>query len=123
MSAFEALSHDPLPSDEPWAVEQASTSVGTLHPVSLKDGLPRVSAYYEQLLKLIGDGASLHKNHHEAYIIASVAATLGDTIHGMLIVSSRMEDSELLSLKGDSALLVLEALQIVCPHKLDRCSF
>jgi hypothetical protein len=74
-------------------------------------GLARVSEYVQRLRELVGHRVDLRNGSDPA--ISSAAAMVGEAIRDMLSVSTRMEEPELLTLREEKALLVLNALQMV----------
>jgi hypothetical protein len=80
------------------------------------DGLARVSEHLQRLRILVGDRVDLRNGSDPA--ISSAAAMIGETIRDMLSVCTRMEESELLTLREEKAILLLDALQMVCDRLL-----
>jgi hypothetical protein len=107
MSAFESISQDPAP---PGSLDE-STSAAVSHQRDMADGLARLSEHLQRLRSLIGNRVDLRNGSDLA--ISSAAAVLGETVRDMLSVSTRMEESELLTLREEKAMLVLESLQMV----------
>jgi hypothetical protein len=77
----------------------------------MADGLARLSEHLQRLRSLIGNRVDLRNGSDLA--ISSAAAVLGEIVRDMLSVSTRMEESELLTLREEKAMLVLESLQMV----------
>jgi hypothetical protein len=107
MSAFESISQHPVP---PGFLGE-STSAAVSHPSDMAAGLARVSEHVQRLRELVGDRVDLRNASDSA--ISSAAAVVGEAIRDMLSVSTRMEESELLTLREEKAVLVLDALQMV----------
>jgi hypothetical protein len=107
MSAFESISQHPAPLG--FLDESASAVVS--HQSEMADGLARVSEHLQRLRELVGDRVDTRNGSDLA--IPSAAAVLGEAICKLLSMSTRMEESELLTLREEKAMLVLDALQMV----------
>jgi hypothetical protein len=88
-----------------------STSAAVSHRSDMANGLARVSEHLQRLRGLVGDRVDLRNGPYPA--TSSAAAAIGDAIREMLSMSARMEESELLTLREEKAMLLLDALQMV----------
>jgi hypothetical protein len=118
MSAFDAISQDPLPLDhisDPQADGDPKRAEARVGAATMADNLAQVSNQYKRLMHMTDGGLDLQKGSDES--VSSTAAILGEIIRAMLQMSSRMVDSELLLLRGELAQTLLEALQMVSASK------